>query len=322
MSLRKINIDKDLVIEKYNNDMSIEEIAHEMNVSWSHIYNIVCKMFSCNLYNITDNNEKDIVSLYKNGLSITKIAEKYKLYHKYVSKILDKYDVKRINNGKRKYCVNEHYFDNIDTPNKAYILGLLFADGYNSIDKDTVRICLTYNDKYILERINDELDSNFPITFINYDKIDNKPHDTKNMYQLNIYSSYICKKLESYGMVKNKSLVLKYPKNIPNQFQSHFIRGYFDGNGSFCYYTNKYGTYNSTITITSTYDFCVGALETMREQISVGGGIYDTSCHNGITSVLTFCGNIQNNKIFEWLYKDSDMYLERKYTKFLNLFYK
>ena len=49
--------------------------------------------------------------------------------------------------------MDEKYFDNIDTQNKAYTLGFLFADGYNSISKSTVSMALQESDGYILDKI-------------------------------------------------------------------------------------------------------------------------------------------------------------------------
>lgn len=33
----------------------------------------------------------------------------------------------------KKYTVNENYFQSLDSPEKAYILGFLYADGCNYI---------------------------------------------------------------------------------------------------------------------------------------------------------------------------------------------
>lgn len=35
----------------------------------------------------------------------------------------------------RKYEINQDFFDEINTQEKAYFLGILFADGYNNYDK-------------------------------------------------------------------------------------------------------------------------------------------------------------------------------------------
>ena len=78
--------------------------------------------------------EMKIVEMYvSQKLSTVKIGQFYNCSHKTISRVLDKYNIQRIGNGRRKYNLDESYFDVIDNPNKAYILGLLFADGNNCI---------------------------------------------------------------------------------------------------------------------------------------------------------------------------------------------
>ena len=52
-----------------------------------------------------------------------------------------------------------------------------------------------------------------------------------------------CKKifddLISHGCCQNKSLIKSAPIGIPNELMRHFIRGYFDGNGSIAYSYNR-----------------------------------------------------------------------------------
>lgn len=53
----------------------------------------------------------------------------------------------------RKYKLNENYFDKIDIEEKAYFLGLLYADGYIFTLRSNkyVRLQLQKIDKHILE---------------------------------------------------------------------------------------------------------------------------------------------------------------------------
>ena len=101
---------------------------------------------------IPESQYEEIVKLYKAGLSTVAIANSYDVTHKTITKILDKYGVKRRNNCHRKYTLNENYFDIIDTPNKAYILGFLYADGSNTESKCTISMSLQEEDGYILEK--------------------------------------------------------------------------------------------------------------------------------------------------------------------------
>ena len=248
------------------------------------------------------------------NLSTVKIGNEFNCSNKPISKVLEKYGIPRTGVGIRKYNLNEHYFDVIDTPNKAYILGLFYADGYNSLDKQTIRLQLQYTDKDILENIRHELNSEKPLKFIKCsDKVASNGFISKDMYQLEFYSSHICKTLEKLGMVQNKSLILTFPTLLDKSLYSHFIRGYFDGDGSFCPHYTKKGWFQALATITSTESFCNDCLEIIRNETGIGGGIYDASSHNGITKIISISGTNQLKKFFKWLYKDAELYMKRKH---------
>ena len=310
------SIEKDKLFYRFMKGESIQSIADAVGLSWAKTYKIIdgrlptVKELSCT--------EKDeIRDMYINGISCPKISEKFKISHKLVGKVLDEYGIDRKYNGLRKHSLNEGYFDIIDTPNKAYILGLLYADGYNGIDKSTVRLQLVEDDVDILNRINKEIGSSKPLKYLDCsNRIYGNGYISKNMYVLEFYGTHICKSLDNNGMHQNKSLILTYPEFLREDLYSHFIRGYFDGDGSV--YQNPI-TGSVTITITSTEQFCNTCLDILRRNLSIGGGIYDASNHNGITKVLSICGD-QCKTVLEWLYQDAEMYIQRKYDRYIQYY--
>ena len=322
MDIKELNLIKDVIINDYNHGASIKDLSAKYETTWTNIYGIVSSTYKHSINLLSDTDKSDIKQLYLSGLSCTKIAEKYKIHHKTINKVLEEYGIKRTGKSVRKYTLNENYFDKIDTPNKAYILGLLYADGYNSISKGTICLSLQDIDKAILEKINIEIDSNRPLEFINNDKIASNGYKSRNMYKLNISSIHMCRALETIGMVQNKSLVLTFP-DIDKQLYSHFIRGYFDGDGSYCchYLNNGSNSRNDLVTITSTKAMCESILSILHEENIVGGGgIYDASNHNNITKVLSISGKVQCYNFLSWLYQDAQLYIERKYNNYkLNL---
>ena len=94
------------------------------------------------LYNeiiFTEEQEQQIIDMYLNQeISSVKIGKHFGCSHKPILKVLERHNIPRTRVGIRKYKLNEEYFDNIDTPNKAYILGFLYADGNNCPAKQTV----------------------------------------------------------------------------------------------------------------------------------------------------------------------------------------
>ena len=182
-------------------------------------------------YLFSDDQKELIKKLYQNNNSTVSIGKMFGVSHKTIAKILEELDVERIDVGKRHYILNEYYFDNIDTPNKAYILGLLYADGCNSIQKSTVSMSLEEGDKEILEKIRIEVGSGRELEYIDYSNKHDGGYTYKNQYRLLFFSNHMCKSLENHGMIPNKSLLLEFPE-IDKDLIRHFIRGYYDGDGS------------------------------------------------------------------------------------------
>ena len=267
------------------------------------------------VYISADDQEK-IKNLYLSGISTVKIGKMFNVSHKKIARILDQLGIPRTGVGRRKYGLLENYFDQIDTPNKAYILGFLFADGYNSISKSTVTMSLEENDREILEEIRAELHSEKPLEFLDYTQKNDFGYKYKNQYRLLLFSAHMCKSLEKLGVAPNKSLSLKFPA-ISDDLLPHFIRGVFDGDGSI--YSYKFKNFN--VTITSTSSFCESLKQLVENALDIHCGIYDASCHNGVTKVFTICGKLQTKKFLDWIYNDADLYLKRKYNRYLDYYY-
>ena len=118
----------------------------------------------------------------------------------------------------RKYKVNENYFENINSHEKAYILGFIYADGYNG--EDTLELAQNIEREDVLVHIKTALETDQEIKYY-----------VPNKGTLNIYSKKICSDLVNLGAIRNKSLVLQFPTFLPEELMCSFILGYFDGDG-------------------------------------------------------------------------------------------
>lgn len=265
----------------------------------------------------TKEQKLEIVKLYtEEKLSTPKIGKIMGCNYNKICHILDEFGIQRVNNGVRKYKLNEKYFDCIDTPNKAYVLGLMCADGCNFPPKCTACISLQESDINLLEQIRNELNSDQPIRIIDQsNRHSDNNYSYNNMCTLNMYSTHICKSLEKLGVVRNKSLILEFP-TISNELYSHFVRGYFDGDGSLYQYIKNEKNKSIRITFTSTEKFCEKLKEILENELGIYCGIYDASCHNGITKVVSISGSA-SVKVLDWMYKDAELYLQRKYDRYL-----
>lgn len=263
---------------------------------------------------------KDIIISYLNGESSVQIGKRYNVSHKVILRFLHHNDID-VNRkySTRKYELDESYFDEIDNQNKAYILGFLYADGHNSISKSTLTMSLQEEDFNILEKIRKELKSDKPLEFLDYSKKNDFGYKYKNQYRLNVFSKHICTSLENIGMMSNKSLSLSFP-NISEDLYAHFIRGYFDGDGSICRQIKNEHNHAVLITITSTNQFCQKLKDICNDILGINGGIYEASCHNGVTKVFTISGRNVCKIFLDWIYDDAILYLDRKYQRYLEYY--
>ena len=89
-----------------------------------------------------------------------------------------------------------------------------------------VKLELNKKDREILEDIQKEMKNEIPIRDC---KARGRTGESSILY---INSKHIAMKLADYGMIPNKSLVLQFPKWLDKKLVPHFLRGYFDGDGS------------------------------------------------------------------------------------------
>jgi len=260
-----------------------------------------------------------ICSQYVSGLSCAKIAKQFNVSHAYIISVLEKNNIlRRQKQGNKKYSVNEHYFDVIDTEEKAYFLGFLYADGCNYTPNNHIHIPLQESDKEILEKFIKLIEYTGPLLFINTNK---KFPNKKNLYRLNICNKILSNRLTELGCIHQKSLKLKFPndKQVPCNLIKHFIRGYFDGDGSFTLYKNKKtGYYKWCACITSSKKFCESLKLVIKEKVGINTYIKkDRKCLNILTGSLAISGKNQTEKFLDWIYKESKIKLERKWLKYL-----
>ena len=216
-----------------------------------------------------------------------------------------------IKNGKeiqpkkhRKYKINDNYFDVIDTPNKAYIIGLLAADGCNYKDDGLITLSLQERDKDILEKISKEMDSDRPLSVrhFKYDK-------WQDSYTLKFYSHKLTQRLIEIGIIPNKSLTLDFPKDIPNELIPCMLRGYIDGDG---------WVQPHVIGLMSTEKFCEGAKKYLNDYLGIDCKIQDMKRNYNIHTKTLYVNDIKNLIPLSYtLYEQGDLYIERKKDSFI-----
>ena len=142
---------------------------------------------------------------------------------------------------------NENFFKKW-SPEMAYVSGFFAADGSMIKNKrGAYFIEFQSTDKEIINKIRKTIRANLAIG-----EYQPKQENHNKRYRLQIGSKEIFKDLLKLGMTPNKSLTLKMPK-IPDKYFSHFIRGYFDGDGnvSISHYVRRARNNKKSITILS-----------------------------------------------------------------------
>lgn len=191
------------------------------------------KRFACCKFTIEE--EKIIIQDYQNGMSMIEVGKKWKCDPTTVKNILKVYDIKSrtLSEARRnylKYTINESIFEDIDTPEKAYWLGVMYSDGYIAKEQYTNKfgISVSSKDKEWLEKFKVFLNYNGNIKTYNTTSSGYKPGT--EYVRLLIGNNKIVQDLKKWGVVEHKTKKIQHLPTI--NYLDDFIRGYIDGDGS------------------------------------------------------------------------------------------
>ena len=247
-----------------------------------------------------------VILMYNKGMSCQKIADALKCSESYINKMLrTKGITKRTNVEYRTKQQFQHdYFSKINTEDKAYWLGVLMADGCITVKKS--------GQKMIQLVVKDE---ELPVAFIKAIQGNFKRKQYNDIYGVYLTSPQMFKDLNSHGCTLRKSLTLKFPQ-LPDDLIHHFIRGYFDGDGSV--YIHHPKNYNNTDTLYTNCGVCImGTFEFLNIiQTHIGGNLKKEYRRESNTWKLTFSGRNKISVFYKYLYQDATTCLLRKRNKF------
>ena len=278
---------------------------------------IRAKCFELNLFKNTPWTD-DEVNFVKENYMEMKTSDISQMLNRTMSAVELK--AKKLGLKKYPYTCDYHYFDEIDTEEKAYWLGFLTADGWiNKNDKNNAGVTgieLQYGDINHLKKFNKSIGGNYQIT----DRwkpctISTKDKEKKHhlccirIFSLTMYNSLVDK-----GFTKDKS----YDYHIPilrKDLIRHYVRGYFDGDGCFTF-TNK--SFHINFVTASK------ALNNDLSQLLKSEGFSPVQSDyindfNTYMYRLDMCRHNEKLKFLDWIYKDSNIYLDRKYKKYLKV---
>ena len=242
------------------------------------------------------------------GYSITSILRSYNLnthnkkYRKAVQDIIDRFQIDYYF-CHRKYVFDDDYFNLIDSQEKAYWLGFLYADGY-ILKKSNIFGCGLQ-----------EKDVNHLKKFLNAININKNPlryESTTNSYAFVLSSKILVEKLREYGFTNHKSyddtdLVFT---QIPDMYKKFFILGLWDGDG---YVSISKEGKNLTGVVSNNETLLLSICQYVNHVF--GEDFIKVTKHDGYPRI-----RLSTNKAYNfllWLYDNANVYLDRKHEIFL-----
>lgn len=258
-----------------------------------------------------------IALLYESGLSTRQVAKSMNICSSSVHAHLKKQNIKR--RTIRRYTLDSSYFDNIDSHEKAQILGFIAADGCiveSGIGKrrKTLTIAIHKQDREYLEKIKEAIGYQGPIREI----------PDKNQIVLGITSVALCSGLMKAGIGPRKSLTLTFPnkEQLPRELASSYVLGYFEGDGCITSY-RKTGSYVPQYRATFILTQDMGQhIKEILDNLGINSWFakvkYEGS-ENKNVHTLVVGGNSKVKKLMAHLYKDAHFVMERKYERYLKL---
>lgn len=296
--------------------VKMRDLAKMYNVTYSSMTHfLTTHAIVLNKKQVNNNIIDEIIKQYKDGKRYDYIARDFHLDKEAVRYILTSNgcDIREKSEALMQYTLNTHYFDEIDTPNKAYILGLLYTDGCRDGTNYDVKLKLQDRDVDILYKIRYEIESNKPLIFIEESK---KSPTRRNQFLLSIQNKNTAKCLEKWGIVPNKTAIVTFPDFLKEDLIPHFIRGCWDGDGTISHNKKSFRT-----AIVGTEALLIGIKTICESKLNIHFSLSKHPSKLGNIRILSVGGRHQFKRFLDYIYNDAELYLNRKYSYYKYMCY-
>lgn len=254
---------------------------------------------------------------FANGTPMKEVLEEYGVSYASVYNAIKRYDIKYEYTYGRTIFFNQNFFNDINSEEKAYWLGFLYADGSvvksdkNVSDYNRVQLALSIKDIDHLSKFAKAID--YPVeNFSEYTPPNS--YTSSRMVYMQCNSLKMASDLINVGCVPAKTSKLFVPE-IPKNLIRHFIRGFFDGDGSIHAFrrVNKMAGLFSITTCSN--DFLYDLQTILMDKCGLNRTKL-THVQKKNAYLMCYGGRLQLIRIFHYLYNDSTIYMQRKYDKF------
>lgn len=246
---------------------------------------------------------------YKCELTTREIQEKFKLTRRALPAIFKAHNIN--SHRKKRYTLDEKYFANVNTEEKAYWLGYLFADGFIGTEKtNNIVFSQKENDREIIDQFAKDIKYTGKLRTASPGNQAFK--NSQSQVVINFSSPEMTQDLYRLKLTPNKISREEIPP-IKSEFLRHFIRGYFDGDGSITIGKQYYKDHvylKPALNIAGNKTF----LEKITNVLPVKTSLRDS--HTPWIKYLTCGSNTSMRILYDYLYKDASRFLKRKHDVF------
>lgn len=246
---------------------------------------------------------------YYDNVPVRTIEKKYKTCQSVLTKIIKEFNIEPRGQFalSRKIHYNTSYFNEIDSPEKAYWLGFFYADGCIGSKEDTIQMGLAAKDRNHLEKFCESI--NAPLDLIK--KRTNVSPTGKEfpVSYISLWSKEMHAALNKHGCTPLKTFTLKAP-NIKKEYYKHFTLGYFDGDGCVCDKHNRYCNIVGTLEMMKFFQEFLESEGVKTLEIKKTRNIWE----------LKWLKKKSIKRSYDLFYEDATIFLERKKQVFERMY--
>lgn len=236
--------------------------------------------------------------------TIGSTAKKFNVGDKLLSTALTELGLRKKPIPNNNFTLKHNFFDAVDTEEKAYFVGFIFADGCVSVRNNkisAITIALNARDRDIIDKFSNAINNTNIVSI--------RESNNRKIVSLSITSEQMANSLCMLGVMPQKTYKAKSLPQVPEEFIIPMLRGFFDGDGGIHYSKDK-----KRIQISATA-YSEEIVKEFQQKIDC---LIQKDKSNKITGVenkynAIWNGRTQSIKILHLLYDDAEVYLNRKY---------
>jgi len=305
------------IIKLFNKNYTIPKIAKIFGVSYSVIFKFVKvnnlkRKVNLRTIIFSQKDKETIKDLYLNkNIGTTTIGRKFNVSYSRINNELRSLNVpiKPKNFGYKLYKNDSTVFNNIDCHEKAYWIGFLMGDGTILDKKKAITLDLAVLDIDHVEKFKAFLKAENPIH--KYEQICKFTNKTTYHASICVRSDELYLGAIKSGLFPRKSLKEKIP-NIDPIYYNSFILGLVDADGSW-FTTTQYKHKLFTFSLMSGINIIKDIQHILVKNCNLNTNkITKLDLKTGTGGTISYSGIKQTKSIYDYLYKNSPVYLERK----------